>query len=89
VIPLPAPARVSPAPSRVQRPPTVEPKVTRKAKAKVAKRTKRTLPALGRPKAANSSSPDSMLLIGGLALVVLVLGDTLFLAASARLLRPS
>jgi hypothetical protein len=88
-LPAPAPARVSPAPARVQRRATVERKATRKAKTKAATRTKRTLPALGRPKAADSSSPDTMLLIGGLALVVLVLGDTLFLAASARLLRLS
>jgi hypothetical protein len=37
--------------------------------------------------AAGSSSPDSTLLIGGLALVVLVLGDTIFLALSTRFLR--
>jgi hypothetical protein len=45
----------------------------------------------GLPKAvaAGSSSVDSTLLIGGLALVVLVLGDTIFLALSARFLRPS
>ena len=74
---------------RVQRRPTVEPKVTRKPKVKATKRAKRTVPALGRPKVADSSSPDTMLLIGGLALVVLVLGDTLFLALSGRLLRLS
>lgn len=89
VIPPPAPAPVSPAPMRVQRRAKVEPKVTRKAKAKAATRAKRTVPALGRPKVADSSSPDTMLLIGGLALVVLVLGDTLFLALSGRLLRLS
>lgn len=87
-IPPPAPAPVSPAPLRVQRRPTVERKVTRKAKAKAVTRAKRTVPALSRPKVADSSSPDTMLLIGGLALVVLVLGDTLFLALSGRLLRP-
>jgi hypothetical protein len=37
--------------------------------------------------AAGASSPDSTLLIGGLALVVLVLGDTIFLALSTRFLR--
>jgi hypothetical protein len=37
--------------------------------------------------AAGSSSPDSTLLFGGLALVVLVLGDTIFLALSTRFLR--
>lgn len=85
----PAPAPVSPAPLRVQRRPTVEPKVTRKPKVKATTRAKRTVPALSRPKVADSSSPDTMLLIGGLALVVLVLGDTLFLALSGRLLRLS
>ena len=37
--------------------------------------------------AAETSSPDSKLLIGGLALVILVLGDTIFLAVSSRFLR--
>lgn len=86
-IPPPAPAPVSPAPVRVQRRTTVERKATRTTKSKPATRAKQTLPALGRPKAADSSAPDTMLLIGGLALVVLVLGDTLFLAVSTRLLR--
>jgi beta-lactamase regulating signal transducer with metallopeptidase domain len=36
---------------------------------------------------AKPSPSDSMLLIGGLALVVLVLGDTLLLALSTRYLR--
>jgi hypothetical protein len=38
---------------------------------------------------AGSPSPDSTLLIGGLALVVLVLGDTILLALSSRFLRLS
>jgi hypothetical protein len=80
--PAPAPSRVSPAPARVQ-----ERTTTVVGKAKPATQAERTLPALGRPKVADSSSPDTMLLIGGLALVVLVLGDTLFLALSARLFR--
>lgn len=37
--------------------------------------------------APGSSSPDSKLLIGGIALFVLVLGDTMFLALSTRFLR--
>ena len=45
---------------------------------------KRALPSLGRQKA---GSPDTMLLIGGLALVVLVLCDTAFLTLSTRFLR--
>ena len=88
IAPAPAPAPVSPAPTRVQRRATVERKATRETKVKPATRAKRTLPALARPKAADSTTPDGMLLIGGLALVVLVLGDTLFLALSTRLLRP-
>jgi hypothetical protein len=87
VIPPPAPAPVSPAPVQVQRRTKVERKATRTTKSKPAARAKQTLPALGRPKGAGSSSPDTMLLIGGLALVVLVLGDTIFLALSARVLR--
>lgn len=37
--------------------------------------------------AATSSSTDTTLLIGGLALVILVVGDTLLLSVSARYLR--
>jgi hypothetical protein len=48
-----------------------------------AKTPVKRLPAVS----AESSSPDSMLLIGGLALVILVLGDTIFLALSSRFLR--
>jgi hypothetical protein len=36
-----------------------------------------------------SSSPDSMLLAGGLALVALIVGELIFLSLSVRLLRPS
>jgi hypothetical protein len=43
--------------------------------------------SLPRAARAGSSSPDTRLLIGGLALVVLVLGDTMFLALSTRFLR--
>jgi hypothetical protein len=39
------------------------------------------------PAAPDSSSPDRMLLIGGLALFLLVLSDTIFLALSSRLVR--
>jgi hypothetical protein len=39
------------------------------------------------PPAGKSSSVDRMLLIGGLALFVLVLSDTVFLALSSRTLR--
>jgi hypothetical protein len=39
------------------------------------------------PRAVNSSSPDWVLLIGGLALVVFILTDTVFLALSSRTVR--
>lgn len=39
------------------------------------------------PAAPESSAPDRMLLIGGLALFLLVLSDTVFLALSTRALR--
>jgi hypothetical protein len=51
-----------------------------------ARKRVQTLPAAA---ARSSSSPDSTLLFGGLALVVLVLGDTIFLAVSSRYLRAS
>jgi hypothetical protein len=38
-------------------------------------------------RAAGSSSPDSTLLLGGVALVVLLLADAVFLALSSRLVR--
>jgi hypothetical protein len=46
--------------------------------------TRSALPSLGRQEA---GSPDTMLLIGGLALFVLVLFDTVFLTLSTRYLR--
>jgi hypothetical protein len=45
---------------------------------------KRVLPPLVREKA---TSPDTMLLVGGIALFVLILADTVFLTLSARVLR--
>jgi hypothetical protein len=53
---------------------------------KPARKAKRSLPRVERA-APSSSSPDSMLLVGGVALVILILGDTVFLAFSARYLR--
>jgi hypothetical protein len=35
----------------------------------------------------DAASPDTLLLVGGLALFVLVLGETVFLALSSRFLR--
>jgi hypothetical protein len=62
---------------------------------KKVSRTKKTRRPAGRalPRArpaaatAQASSGDSTLLIAGLALVVLVLGDTLFMTLSVRYLR--
>jgi hypothetical protein len=63
---------------------TARPKATpRKQKPKPAPAKLRTIAAA----AASSSSTDSTLLIGGLALVILVVGDTLLLSVSARYLR--
>jgi hypothetical protein len=64
-----------------------------KKKTAVRRRTAKQTARKGAPSVPSatggSSSPDSTLLIGGLALVVLVLGDTIFLAVSSRYLRPS
>ncbi len=46
---------------------------------------RKALPTLVREQA---SSPDTMLMVGGLALFVLVLADTVFLTLSTRYLRP-
>jgi hypothetical protein len=86
VQPLPPAPVAPPAPARAQRRKVVKAKPERSGAVKPA-RTKKTLPA---PAArAADSSVDETLMIGGLALVVLVLGDTIFLAFSARLLRTS
>jgi hypothetical protein len=77
----------SPAPVRAQRRKTVKTKSARSRKSTPV-RAKRTVPALGATKSTESSSPDTTLLIGGLALVVLVLGDTIFLSLSTRIVRP-
>jgi hypothetical protein len=60
---------------------------TKKAKPDPVRPIKQTLPAAKRAAEKASSSPNSLLLIGGLALVVLVLGDTVFLSLSTRFLR--
>jgi hypothetical protein len=62
-------------------------KKTKKPAKATKKAAKRTLPRPAPAAAASSSSPDTLLLIGGLALFILVLGDTIFLAFSARFLR--
>jgi outer membrane biosynthesis protein TonB len=84
---------ISPPPAPVRRARARRNQTTRAKKKKVPTRARgtkqaptkrvRKLPAADGP----SASPDSTLLIGGLALVVLVLGDTIFLAFSTRVLR--
>jgi hypothetical protein len=86
--PPPASPAAPPAPARVQTRNKVKAKPVRSRNSKPA-RAKRALPAPSAAKVTDSSAPDSTLVIGGLALVVLVLGDTIFLAFSARLLRLS
>jgi hypothetical protein len=44
------------------------------------------LATAGTTPAADAASPDTLLLVGGLALFVLVLGDTVFLTLSTRFL---
>jgi hypothetical protein len=89
VSPSPAPAFTPPpAPSarretRVQKRVAAKPKVSRAKTAKQA--VKRALPSLSREEV---TSPDTMLLVGGLALFVLVLADLVFLTLSTRVLRP-
>jgi hypothetical protein len=67
----------------VQKRVKAKPKVSRAKSAKVA--VSRALPNLTREEV---TSPDTMLLVGGLALFVLVLADMVFLTLSTRLLRP-
>jgi hypothetical protein len=83
--PPPAPARRPP--TRVQRPATKPKAKQKQARTGSTKQTKRVLPRVAPAATSQSSSSDTMLLIGGVALFILVLGDTLFLAFSARYLR--
>jgi hypothetical protein len=97
----PPPAAVSPPPapvyqpadtqvrreSRVQgrEPAKPKPKTTKpKPEQKVTQTAAPALPGLSREEA---TSPDTMLLLGGLALFVLVLADMVFLTLSTRVLR--
>jgi outer membrane biosynthesis protein TonB len=80
-------APAPPAPAReerrqVRKRETAKEKPVRERTTKQA--TRRALPSLSRTEA---GSTDTMLLIGGLALVVLVLLDTVFLTLSTRVLR--
>jgi hypothetical protein len=87
VQPPPAVSVTPPARARVQPQKTVKVKTRPQASKPKLEQPKPTLPAPS-ARGTGSSAPDSTLMIGGLALVVLVLGDTIFLALSARLLRP-
>lgn len=92
VAPQPPPP-VSPPPSApVQRARTEVPKRPTAAKPQRARapskkqKAKQTLRAI-RSAATTDSSPDGMLLAGGLALFALLLGEAIFLALSVRFLR--
>jgi cytoskeletal protein RodZ len=83
----PAPLQTSSAPT--SRPPSrrapakQEPKKARQASSIARTSTRQAVRALPQP----GSRKSNLLLLGGLALLVLVLGDTMFLALSARFLR--
>ena len=87
VQPPPASSFAPPPPARVQTRTAKE--KTARARVSTPKRAKQPSPARSVVKATGPSAPDSTLMIGGLALVVLVLGDTIFLALSTRFLRLS
>lgn len=48
---------------------------------------RRSILRIRQPTVPDSSSPDRLLLVGGLALFLLVLSDTVFLALSSRVVR--
>jgi hypothetical protein len=83
--PPPAPVRSE---SRIQRPKTPKPRPKSEEKKPEPKVQQEAvgapLPGLSREKA---TSPDTMLLAGGLALFVLVLADMVFLTLSTRVMR--
>jgi hypothetical protein len=95
VVTPPAPIAPQPAftPARVQRArvePPKKPTATKPQRARAPSKkaeVKWTLGARERLGAAVDSSPDGMLLAGGLALFVLLLGETIFLTLSVRFLR--
>jgi hypothetical protein len=73
--------------SRVQRREPAKPrpkKTNSKPEPKVTQSAAPALPGISREKA---TSPDTMLLVGGLALFFLVLADMVFLTLSTRVLR--
>jgi len=79
--PPPAPARRE---SRVQRREPAKPRPKPKSEGPIKQAVGAPLPTLSREEA---TSPDTMLLVGGLALFVLVLVDMVFLTLSTRVLR--
>jgi hypothetical protein len=87
-----SPVTPSPAPSTARRGRgrTIQPKRVQKEKPVREGSTKNTpsrrVASLTKA-AAGSSSPDTTLLIGGLALVLLALGNTVFLALTTRFVR--
>ncbi len=83
VVSQPPPASVRE--SRVQRREPVKPKPkTTKPQPKVTKTAAPALPGISREEA---TSPDTLLMLGGLALFFLVLADLVFLTLSTRVLR--
>jgi hypothetical protein len=70
--------------SRVQKREPAKPKPKPKAERPIKQAVGAALPGLSREEA---TSPDTMLLAGGLALFVLVLADMVFLTLSTRVLR--
>ena len=83
VVSQPPPASVRE--SRVQRREPVKPKPkTTKPQPKVTKTAAPALPGISREEA---TSPDTLLMLGGIALFFLVLADLVFLTLSTRVLR--
>jgi hypothetical protein len=74
-----AESSAEPSPTRLWKEYPLEPRTVQAPKQRV--------PLIPAPAVANPSSPDWMLGIGGLALVVLILADAVFLALLARALR--
>jgi hypothetical protein len=89
----PQPPFSPPPPAPVQRARTEAPQRPAAAKPRRARapsrkqRAKQTLRAIRSVAASTESSPDGMLLAGGLALFALLLGEAIFLALSVRFLR--
>jgi hypothetical protein len=96
VTPTPAivrnPVTTPPPPAQRSRRQQADRRTTKKPATKTTRRVVPSRPSARRTAAtiaSASSSPDTLLLIGGFALVVIVLGDTIFLTLSTRYLRQS